>query len=98
MRKRHSSIYLNRHMSITHQLSYRRFSHMSTLLHINSSPLYGRSVSRQLTGAFVTQWKSSHPNGTVVDRDLNATVIPPVTGDWVGAAYTPEEARTPHKK
>jgi len=70
---------------------------MATLLHIDSSPLYGRSVSRQLTDAFVTQWKSSHPNGTVVDRDLNATAIPPVTGEWVGAAYTPEEARTPQQ-
>jgi FMN-dependent NADH-azoreductase len=71
---------------------------MPTLLHIDSSPLYGRSVSRQLTDAFVTQWKSSHPNGTVVDRDLNATAIPPITGEWVGAAYTPEEARTPQQK
>jgi FMN-dependent NADH-azoreductase len=71
---------------------------MPTLLHINSSPLYGRSVSRQLTGAFVTQWKSSHLDGTVVDRDLNATPIPPVTAEWVGAAYTPEEGRTPQQK
>ena len=71
---------------------------MSMLLHIDSSPLYGRSVSRQLTGAFVTQWKSSHPNGTVVDRDLNATPIPPVTAEWVGAGYTPEEARGPQQK
>ncbi|HLY97881.1 MAG TPA: NAD(P)H-dependent oxidoreductase, partial [Candidatus Angelobacter sp.] len=46
---------------------------MSTLLHIDSSPLYGRSISRELTAAFVTEWKASHPNGKVVDRDLNAT-------------------------
>ena len=71
---------------------------MATLLHINSSPLYGRSVSRQLTNAFVTQWKSSHPNGTVVERDLNATPIPPLSAEWVGAVYTPEEARTPQQK
>jgi FMN-dependent NADH-azoreductase len=71
---------------------------MCTLLHINSSPLYGRSVSRQLTGAFVTQWESSHPDGTVVDRDLNSTAILPVTAEWVGAAYTPQEARTPQQK
>ena len=71
---------------------------MSTLLHIDSSPLYERSVSRELTGAFVTQWKSSHPNGTVVDRDLNATPISPINAEWVGAAYTPEEARTPQQK
>jgi FMN-dependent NADH-azoreductase len=71
---------------------------MSTLLHVDSSPIYGRSVSRQLTGAFVTQWKATHPNGKVVDRDLTATVIPPVTADWVAAVYTPEEARTPQQK
>src|ERR1700759_3824757 len=69
-----------------------------TLLHIDSSPLYDRSVSRELTGAFVAQWKSSHPDGTVVDRDLNATSIPPINADWVGAVYTPEEARTPEQK
>src|SRR6202789_893266 len=67
---------------------------MPKLLHVTSSPLYGRSVSRQLTDAFVTQWKSSHPDGIVIDRDLNATPIPPINADWVGAVYTPEEART----
>ena len=71
---------------------------MSTLLHIDSSPLYGRSVSRQLTEAFVNQWKSSHPDGTVVDRDLNATSISPISAEWVGAAYTPQEARTAQQK
>jgi FMN-dependent NADH-azoreductase len=71
---------------------------MSTLLHIDSSPLYGRSVSRQLTGAFVAQWESSHVGGIVMDRDLNATPIAPVTGEWVGAVYTAEEARTPQQK
>jgi FMN-dependent NADH-azoreductase len=67
---------------------------MPTLLHIDSSPLYGWSVSRELTAAFVTQWKASHPDGRVVDRDLNATAMPPITAEWVGAAYTQQEART----
>ena len=71
---------------------------MPTLLHIDSSPLYGRSVSRQLTDAFVTEWKSSHRDVTVIDRDLNSTTIPPLTAEWVGAAYTPEAARTPQQK
>jgi FMN-dependent NADH-azoreductase len=71
---------------------------MSTLLHIDSSPLYGRSVSRELTAAFVTQWKASHPDGRVIDRDLNATAIPPINAEWVGAAYTPEQARTSQQK
>jgi len=71
---------------------------MPTLLHIDSSPLYGSSVSRQLTGAFVTEWESSHPGATAIDRDLTATPIPPISGEWVGAAYTPEAARTPQQK
>jgi FMN-dependent NADH-azoreductase len=71
---------------------------MSTLLHIDSSPLYGRSVSRELTAAFVTQWKASHLDGRVIDRDLSATAIPPISAEWVGAVYTPEEARTPQQK
>jgi FMN-dependent NADH-azoreductase len=71
---------------------------VSTLLHIDSSPLYGRSVSRQLTGAFVDQWKSSHLDGTVIDRDLNATSILPISAAWVGAAYTPDGMRTEQQK
>jgi FMN-dependent NADH-azoreductase len=69
-----------------------------TLLHIDSSPLYGRSVSRELTGAFVNQWKALHTDGRIVDRDLNAIQIPPVSADWVGAVFTPEEAQTPEQK
>src|ERR1700678_506555 len=71
---------------------------MTTLLHVDSSPLYGRSVSRELTAAFVTEWKTSHPNGKVVYRDVNAIAIPPVSAEWVGAVYTPEDARTPLQK
>jgi len=71
---------------------------MSKLLHIDSSPLYGRSVSRELTASFVTQWNVAHPDGRVIDRDLSATAIPPVTAEWVGAAYPPEEARPPQQK
>jgi FMN-dependent NADH-azoreductase len=71
---------------------------MAALLHIDSSPLYERSVSRQLTGAFVDQWKSLHPAATVIDRDLNATSLPPISAEWIAAAYTPEEARSPEQK
>jgi FMN-dependent NADH-azoreductase len=71
---------------------------MPTLLHLDSSPLYGRSVSRELTAAFVTQWKASHPDGRVIERDLNATAIAAISAEWVGAAYTPEPGRTPQQK
>ena len=36
------------------------------LLHIDSSPLAGQSVSRELTRRIVAQWQASHP-GTVVE-------------------------------
>ena len=64
---------------------------MTTLLHVDSSPLYGRSVSRELTAAFVTEWKAAHPNGKVIYRDVNAIAIPLVSAEWVGAVYTPED-------
>jgi FMN-dependent NADH-azoreductase len=71
---------------------------MSTLLHIDSSPVYGRSVSRELSAAYVAQWKASHPGGKVIERDLSSTEIPPISAEWIGAVYTPEEARTPQQK
>jgi hypothetical protein len=57
-----------------HHLSHRRFLAMTTFLHIDFSPLFGRSVSRQLTSPFVTRWKSSHPDGMAVDRDQVVTL------------------------
>jgi FMN-dependent NADH-azoreductase len=71
---------------------------MPKLLHIDSSPLYGMSVSRELTATFVAQWKTAHPDGTVVDRDLNGIPIPPMTAAWVGAVFTPEAQRTEEQK
>jgi FMN-dependent NADH-azoreductase len=67
---------------------------MATLLHVDSSPLGDASISRHLTKEFVQSWKEANPNGKIITRDLNSTNLKPVTGEWVGAAYTPEEART----
>src|SRR5260370_16969346 len=74
----------------------RRFA-MSTLLHLDSSPLPS-SVTRELTREFVTSWTASHHNGKVIYRDLTATALIPVTAQWVGAAFTPENSRTAHHK
>ena len=72
---------------------------MPTLLHIDSSPLYGRSVSRELTGAFVTEWKVCPPGWKGHrPRPQRHPAIPPINAEWVGAVYTPEEARTPQQK
>jgi FMN-dependent NADH-azoreductase len=71
---------------------------MSTLLHIDSSPLGEASISRHLTNEFIQDWKFVHPDGTVITRDLATTVIPPVTAAFVGAIYTPADALTPAQK
>jgi FMN-dependent NADH-azoreductase len=69
---------------------------MPTLLHINSSPLPS-SVSRELTGEFVRTWKTVHPDGAVIYRDLAADPPTPIDGLWISAAYTPPAARRPEQ-
>ena len=66
---------------------------MPTLLQIDSSPL-GTSISRELTREFATAWKSAHPAGTVIYRDLAAKAPPPIDAAWIHAAYTPADSRS----
>jgi FMN-dependent NADH-azoreductase len=71
---------------------------MSTLLHIDSSPLGEASISRHLTSEFVHNWKLANPDGKIITRDLSSTAIAPVTGAWVGAARAPEASLTPEQR
>jgi len=71
---------------------------MPILLKIDSSPMGERSISRKLTAAFAKTWSTAHPGGRVIARDLTAIDIPVIDGGWVGAAYTPENARTPEQR
>lgn len=73
---------------------------MTTLLHIDSSARPGRSGSdargshtRRLTARFVQQWQRIEPAVNVIYRDVGLNPPPPVTGDWIRAAFTPEHAR-----
>jgi FMN-dependent NADH-azoreductase len=50
------------------------------------------SISRHLSAEFATKWKLANPDGAVIARDTTTSNIPAVTGAWVGAAYTPEDA------
>jgi FMN-dependent NADH-azoreductase len=73
---------------------------MPTLLHIDSSPLgEGASISRHLTSEFVQSWKQANPDGKVITRDLIATPgLAVIDSAWIGASYTPEDARTPEQR
>jgi len=70
---------------------------MSTLLHIDSSPLES-SISRELSREYVLAWKAANPGGRVIDRDLAADPAKPIDQTWVGAAYTPDESQTAEQK
>jgi FMN-dependent NADH-azoreductase len=67
---------------------------MSTLLHLDSSPLGESSISRHLTSEFTQTWKAANPSGKIITRDLTTTTIPPVSAAFVGALYTPTDALT----
>ena len=70
---------------------------MPTLLQITSSPLKS-SISTELTSEFVKSWQSRNPDGTVVSRNVAESSLKPIDQNWIGAAYTPDEAQTPEQK
>lgn len=68
---------------------------MSTLLHIDSSPLGEASISRRLTGEFVRNWKLANPDGEIITRDLAAGDLSSLNTAWIVATHTPKSSRTP---
>jgi FMN-dependent NADH-azoreductase len=75
---------------------------MAHLLHLDSSPRSfsgipnsHQSVTRMLTQEFVTAWKATHSDGIVTYRDLGHNPVPPVDEQWIAAAFTPPEQRSP---
>jgi FMN-dependent NADH-azoreductase len=67
---------------------------MSTLLHIDSSPLGEASITRNLSREFVQRWKQAHPKGEVITRDLTATQLASIDAQSIGAVYSPPDSRT----
>lgn len=75
---------------------------MTTLLHIDASARLGGSDAtphgshtRRLTARFVRQWTTRHPETKVIYRDVGQEPPPPVTGQWIHAAFRPEQTREP---
>jgi FMN-dependent NADH-azoreductase len=67
---------------------------MSTLLHIDSSPLGDASISRNLSREFAAHWKLTHPDGKVIARDLTTSNLVPFDGAWLRANFTPQASRS----
>src|ERR1700761_1315271 len=64
-----------------------------TILHIDSSPLGDRSVSRKLTAKIVDGLKNEFPGAAVLRRDLGTAPLPYLDGLAVGAFFTPPDKR-----
>jgi FMN-dependent NADH-azoreductase len=70
---------------------------MSHILHLDASPRGDRSVSRTLSKAFISDWKTAHPDDTITYRDLGHYPVPFVSEDWIAAAYSSPDQHTPEQ-
>jgi len=68
---------------------------MTHLLHIDASPRGQRSHTRSLTSQFVENWQKQNVAGQLTYRDIGRNPLPHVTEDWIAAAFTETEKRTP---
>ena len=64
-----------------------------TILHIDSSPLGERSISRKLTAKVLAELKVKHPDSKVITRDFGANSLPHLSGTVIGAFFTPPDKR-----
>ncbi len=69
---------------------------MTNILRVESSIKGEASVSRKLTDRIVARLTAADRDATVTLRDLSAGV-PHIDGAWMGAVFTPAEARTPEQ-
>lgn len=73
---------------------------MTTILHLDSSArpgLSGHDVhgshTRRLSARFVQRWLQQQPDTRVIYRDVGQNPPPPVSAQWVQAAFIPPERR-----
>lgn len=62
----------------------------NTVLHIDASARADGSITRELSAEVVQALAPQH----VIRRDLASEALPQLTGDWVGANFTPADARS----
>jgi FMN-dependent NADH-azoreductase len=67
---------------------------MANLLFVASSLFGDGSQSRLIASEFIDRWRQSHPQTTVVERDLAADGIPHLSLAAFAASLTPADARS----
>ena len=65
-----------------------------TILHIDSSPRFEASVSRQLSATIVERLTAENPDATIIRRDVAAEPLPYVDQAMITAFYTPPDKLT----
>ncbi|MDG4720394.1 MULTISPECIES: FMN-dependent NADH-azoreductase [Thalassospira] len=71
---------------------------MTNILHVNASVNGENSNSRQIASKLIERIVAADPSATVVERDANDKAISALTGETVGAFYTPEGSRSEVQK
>ena len=71
---------------------------MTNILHVNASVNGENSNSRQIASKLIERIIAADPSAKVVERDANDKAITALTGETVGAFYTPEESRSDTQK
>ncbi|MBU1332520.1 MAG: FMN-dependent NADH-azoreductase [Gammaproteobacteria bacterium] len=71
---------------------------MSQVLVIESSARTQGSVSRQLTGEFISHWQAAHPADTVTVRDLARDPVPHLDSSLLGGWMTPADQQSEAEK
>ena len=67
---------------------------MRRILHIDASYSTESSVSRGLSGAFISAYQKIHLGDTVLYRDLGQFPVPYINETWIAAIHSPPEAHT----
>jgi len=67
-----------------------------TLFHLNASARSQGSVTRDLSQRLVERLSDSRTQ--IISRDVGTSPLPLLTEAWVGANFTPDEARTPAQR
>ena len=66
---------------------------MTNILRLDASIKPAGSISRRLTDRVLARLTEAQPDATVTSRDL-ASGLPAIDAAWIGAIFTPAEART----
>ncbi|MGO4853782.1 FMN-dependent NADH-azoreductase [Phaeovulum sp. W22_SRMD_FR3] len=67
---------------------------MTKILRIDSSIKGPASVTRKVADKIIAKLLADNPSSVVTERDVANGGVPLIDGTWIGAAYTPKDARS----